>query len=94
MKPGGWPQLEYLGTLKPGEKNSIVATLRERMLISGDLPDSPTAEPAPAEPDLYDGTLAAAVQNYQRRHGLKTDGIVGRKTREDMNHGSPACQAN
>jgi murein L,D-transpeptidase YcbB/YkuD len=82
---GGWPQLEYPGTLKPGEKNSIVATLRERMMISGDLPDSPTAEPALDEPDLYDGTLAAAVQNYQRRHGLKTDGIVGRKTREDMN---------
>ncbi len=82
---GGWPQLEYLGTLKPGDKDAIVATLRERMQISGDLPDSPTAEPAPGEPDLYDGTLVAAVQNFQRRHGLEADGIVGRKTRAVMN---------
>ncbi len=82
---GGWPRFEYPGTLRPGDRNEIVTTLRERMLISGDLSASPAAESPPGDPDLYDETLAAAVQIFQKRHGLKADGIIGRKTRKEMN---------
>jgi murein L,D-transpeptidase YcbB/YkuD len=82
---GGWPQLEHPGTLRPADRNDSVATLRKRMLISGDLSASTAAETTLGDSDLYDATLAAAVKNFQRRHGLEADGVVGRKTREVMN---------
>jgi murein L,D-transpeptidase YcbB/YkuD len=35
--------------------------------------------------DVFDQKLEEAVQRFQKRHGLKTDGTVGRSTMETMN---------
>jgi murein L,D-transpeptidase YcbB/YkuD len=37
------------------------------------------------EPHVFDEELAFAVKNFQRRHGLKSDGVIGVNTLEEMN---------
>ena len=49
---------------------------------------APSANPATAEPSsdlLYDAPLEAAVQAFQERHGLTTDGAVGPATLAALN---------
>jgi L,D-transpeptidase YcbB len=82
---GGWPLIQTRDTIKPGEKHDSVVSIRRRMEISGDLP-VPGLDDRPSEAvDFYDDALAAAIRRFQERHGLAADGIVGRKTREDLN---------
>jgi L,D-transpeptidase YcbB len=82
---GGWPRVQGSGSLKPGDKSNQVTLIRRRMLISGDLTAAPASERPPEASDLYDGALVAAIQHFQRRHGLAADGVVGKKTRQALN---------
>jgi murein L,D-transpeptidase YcbB/YkuD len=47
----------------------------------GDLP----AETRPADSDLYDRVLVAAVKRFQTRHGLEPDGRLGKGTLAQLN---------
>lgn len=77
---GGWPQVPGAVTaLKPDSQGPHVALLKQRLLLSGDLP--PDALPG----DLYDATVIAAVKRFQRRHGLSELGTVGRLTLKALN---------
>lgn len=78
---GGWPRFEGKRTLRPGDVDPRVFTLRRRMTVSNDLKNSGP----PEQPDLYDQNLVSAVKAFQSRHGLAPDGVVGRKTRQAMN---------
>ena len=78
---GGWPALEGGTRLRLGDKGPSVATLRARLVATGDLAD--LASPLGA--DVFDRPLEDAVKAFQWRHGLDTDGVVGRKTRQAMN---------
>ena len=60
--------------LEPGQPYAGAALLRERLIALGDLPAS-TATPA-----IYDETLADGVRAFQQRHGLTTDGVIGKAT--------------
>jgi L,D-transpeptidase YcbB len=82
---GGWPQIQIPDTIKPGQKSDQVALLRRRMQISGDLPAFDSADGPLELPDIYDAALVAAIQRFQKRHGLAADGVVGRRTREALN---------
>lgn len=78
---GGWPEVPSGETLEPGIRDGRVPVLRQRLEIAGDLaPGSAVADPA-----LFDGALEAAVRRFQERHGLDDDGIVGKKTVEELN---------
>lgn len=77
---GGWPRIPAGPTLEPGMREPRIATLRQRLIRSGDLP----AESA-ADPNLYDAALEKAVQHFQHRHGLQTDGRVGPQTLASLN---------
>ncbi|WP_245879659.1 L,D-transpeptidase family protein [Zobellella endophytica] len=70
-----WPGLST-ATLRPGESAAVVPVLRERLRLLGDLASSAP----PAEPDHYDAELEQAVRQFQQRHGLMVDGVVGRHT--------------
>ncbi|MFC7333873.1 L,D-transpeptidase family protein [Rhodocista pekingensis] len=75
---GGWPAVPTGGeTLKPGQGDPRVPALRARLAATGELPQT---APAPADPQLYDPALEAAVRLFQRRNGLEPDGAVGRQT--------------
>jgi len=61
-------------TLKPGMSHPHVATLRKRLGVeAGETPKS------------YDETLIAAVEAFQKKRGLKVDGVIGPNTRNVLN---------
>ena len=60
--------------LEPGQPYAGLVRLRERLIALGDL--APDAAPTAT----YDGAVVDAVTSFQRRHGLKADGIVGKAT--------------
>ncbi len=60
--------------LEPGQPYAGLGRLRERLIAFGDL--APDAAPTAT----YEGAVVDAVTSFQRRHGLKADGIVGKAT--------------
>lgn len=63
-------------SLKPGESYAGAARLRRLLAALGDLP----ADQA-LKPELVFGPeLVAAVERFQRRHGLTVDGVIGGST--------------
>jgi murein L,D-transpeptidase YcbB/YkuD len=67
---GGPPKLE------PGQPYAGAPLLRGRLVALGDLP-APTSASASA---TYDEALADGVRAFQQRHGLTTDGAIGKAT--------------
>ena len=78
---GGWPMLNERQTLRPGDIGDGVDALRQRLVASGELGLSVQEDDTP----FFDATVAAAVKQFQRRHGLKADGIVGLETIDMLN---------
>lgn len=73
---GGWPRIESKGaSLRLGDDSEEVPVLRRRLLVTGDLAEGD------GDATLFDEALEAAVRQFQQRHGLGDDGVVGRKTR-------------
>jgi len=78
-KEDGSPMLP--GTnLRRGDQGASVQRLRDRLVFLGDLEHS-NEEPI----DLFDETTELAVIKCQKRHGLKSDGIVGPRTLDILN---------
>lgn len=75
-----WPTIITNRILKVGSTGSVIHRIRERLRATNDLPayyDS--------DDDIFDDDLADAVKQFQLRHGLRDDGIVGRNTLAEMN---------
>ncbi len=81
---GGWPTVPAGPVLHPGERDARVAALRARLIVTGDLPDGHEQDAAD-DPEVFDASLAAGVRNFQSRHALTVDGVVGRQTLAAMN---------
>ncbi len=83
---GGWPEVPRTQSgkmLVPGMIDPRVGALRERLAVTEILNDGTPA--APASLDFYGDALQAAVRSFQRKHGLKADGKVGKHTRRALN---------
>ena len=78
---GGWPRVPEGFTLKPGTADERLPVLAHRLAISGDL----SADVAAMSFSVYSDSLLAAVENFQARHGLDVDGVVGPATLRAMN---------
>jgi len=76
---GGWPSLPAGTILKAGDKGPLVATLRQRLALEGDLPADQVKSTA------FDADLAGAVKRFQARHGLPESGAVRARTLEALN---------
>lgn len=77
---GGWNTLLEGPTLKAGMVDSIrVPLLIKRLQISSDLTTQP------ADIYTYSTDLGAAVTHFQQRHGLATDGNLGKMTTAALN---------
>lgn len=74
---GGWTQLEN-ENLKRGDTGKAVYALATRLQQSGDLDSNDIGS-------SFTRTLKRAVKNFQMRHGLQSDGIVGPKTISTLN---------
>jgi murein L,D-transpeptidase YcbB/YkuD len=78
---GGWPSVPAGPTLRPGESDVRVPTLAARLAVTGDLP----AAAAGVTGTQYEGILVDAVRDFQVRHGLGPDGVVGPATLAALN---------
>ena len=76
---GGWPSTPAGETLKPGMQDARVPLLRKRLQASGDLTATVN------DSSEYDAMLESAVKQFQSRHGLEADGVIGKGTLAAMN---------
>jgi len=76
---GGWPVVPANQKLKLGAVSKNVPILRKRLIISGDL------SPKAGNSEIYDTWVNAAIKRLQSRHGLPSDGVLGRYTYAAMN---------
>jgi murein L,D-transpeptidase YcbB/YkuD len=79
VESGARPDFAPGPKLKPGDRGPRVKALREYMKAVGDL-----QPPRDDGADLFDSELEHAVKNFQQRHGLEADGVVGPSTMAAM----------
>ncbi len=80
---GGWEQVPDTKKLELGVDDPDVVALRKRLMISGDLPLSAGISTA------FDSYVDSAVNRFQARHGLPSDGAMGKYTYAAMNVSAP-----
>ena len=80
MTLGGWVYVPEGTHLKRGDRGHRVAALRARLNVPV-WPDNWNKDVS----DLFDAPLERAVLEFQRRHGLDADGIVGPATLAALN---------
>lgn len=76
---GGWPQVNPGQRLQLGVVDPAVQVLRQRLMISGDLPSTAGLSAS------FDSYVDGAVKRFQARHGLPEDGVMGEFTLKAMN---------
>lgn len=78
---GDWQPLADGALLKQGINDPQIRRLRQLLFASGDYrADGSTRSGSIMEPELV-----RAVVHFQRRHGLRPDGVVGPRTRRALN---------
>jgi len=85
---GNWQPLPEFPTLREGDQHEVVPQIRAQLLSQGDLSADLNSLSA-LQDQMFDGDMARAVRDFQQRHGLLADGIIGRDTRAMLNR-SPA----
>lgn len=71
------PQLSAR-SLKSGDTWDGLSLVAERLRVLGDLPlETPVST-------VYEGAIVDAVRHFQERHGLETDGVLGRATLTEL----------
>ncbi|WP_411035252.1 L,D-transpeptidase family protein [Shinella sp. BYT-45] len=79
VSSGGWPAVNTQQKLEMGVADPAVQQLRQRLIISGDLPR------AAGVSGTFDSYVDGAVKRFQARHGLPADGAVGEYTLKALN---------
>jgi len=74
-KMGGWPTVPDGPTLRAGDTDPRVANIRKRLAATGRI-EAHSGQ----GPSFFDQGLKKAVQQFQLRHRLGQDGIVGKQT--------------
>ncbi len=82
VSAGGWPQVNSSVRLEMGVSDASVQSLRQRLMVSGDLPRSAGISNA------FDSYVDGAVKRFQARHGLPSDGVLGEYSMKALNIGA------
>jgi murein L,D-transpeptidase YcbB/YkuD len=78
-RQGGWPVVPHPRTLKGRhDYGKYLSLLQKRLELSGDLEMARYSR-------SHDESLKKAIQKFQKRHGLKTDGFVNTATLKELN---------
>lgn len=75
-----WLNITEGMTIKKGMEDERIPLIRDRLFIFGDLKDKGNKDA-----NLYDDPLFTAIQDFQKRNGLESDGEIGRKTIAALN---------
>jgi murein L,D-transpeptidase YcbB/YkuD len=78
-RQGGWPQIPSGPTIKIGESDPRIPTIRRRLIIEGDLPEDTTGD------EVFDPVLAQGLFAFQSRHGILGDSAIGVRSIAAMN---------
>lgn len=78
----GWQAVDSGPVLSIGQRHSQIESLRRLLTLYGDYSLPSKRRVALAE---LDPRLVRSLQQFQRRHGLKPDGVLGPKTRLALN---------
>lgn len=87
---GGWAPVPATGALKPGDpiRPEVAAALRNRLAVEG-IPvvatGGDTAARRSAAGTVYDEALAGGVAQFQARHTIVVDSVLGQETLDAMN---------
>jgi murein L,D-transpeptidase YcbB/YkuD len=92
----GWPAKHKRPKVRPGERDDFrVPMLRKRLAMTGDYVPPTEQTPRPASSVMgppmeggagfLDPALARALENFQIRHGLEADGVLGGETLAELN---------
>ncbi|MDN3642388.1 L,D-transpeptidase family protein [Lutimonas halocynthiae] len=76
---GGWPLVSEGETLKPGDTSARVVEIRNYLMAVGDL-----KKYSVENEEVFDTIVEAAVKDFQVRHKLTSDGVIGKGTIEQM----------
>jgi len=79
QKDGGWKPISLNQTIRPGQDSEFIPLIRERLKITGD------SIRCHDEGTKYDECLNEAVISFQKRHGLTSDGEIGKQTIKALN---------
>lgn len=70
LKNGGWqPVPAEVRSAKKGASSPAITLLKKRLQLTGDFIESDTSQ-------VFSDTLQASIKDFQRRYGLKTDGLI------------------
>ena len=78
---GGWQKIPATPELRVGDEHINISAIRDRLAFE----DENINEPRPSKRDYYDMELQQLIKQFQRRHGLNVDGIIGPATIAAMN---------
>lgn len=79
---GGWGHVPDTKKLKLGVIDPDVVPLRQRLMVTGDLSQSAGLSQS------FDSYVDSAVKRFQARHGLPSDGVLGKYSYAAMNVGA------
>ena len=78
---GGWPTIPDGPTLTPGATDKRLSVLAQRLVVTGDLEPASDVEAFTA----YGEVLQQGVRNFQDRHGIDVDAVIGPATLRALN---------
>lgn len=78
---GGWFSITKTPVLQIGSSHQNIPIIRDRLAVENDTLHSPTV----IQSHVYDIELGHAVKQFQQRHSLEPDGIIGPATIRAMN---------
>ncbi len=73
-----WNEIPFEKVLKVGEEHEVIAAVRKRIRRMNYFIDN-------LDSLIFDEQLETQIKQYQHRHGLVADGILGRRTIESLN---------
>lgn len=78
---GGWRKIPATHALRTGDEHTNISAIRDRLSFEYDGID----QVRPSKRDYYDKELEQVIKQFQRRHSLIADGIIGPATIREMN---------
>lgn len=79
-----WTPVADGATMRPGTEDPRLPLIRQRLAVLGDYP-APERDSSRDPGSFYDNTLVSAIRQFQARHGLEDDGLIGGDTLAALN---------